>query len=549
MAEGNFSRKEFLLGTGAALVTTSLGLLGCTPEQSPSQQEEQLASTATNNPTWDESFDVIVVGAGIAGMATAATIATEGDGATCLLLEKSDNELGGGNTQYSAGAILATNDADVAFKYMKALRGENPTVSDDVLKAYADGMAEHTPWLNALGTEDFYAPWDPGDPKVTSVSAPEYPELLDTDEERASVGCMLFNGGSSGEGYKHPHLFLSDVVDQYPDIVTRKTNTPVTRLIQDQSTGEITGVIYESDGKEVCAQALKGVVMCCGGFENNPNMMANYIRAYGAHPFAGISNTGDGIALCAEVGADMWHMANIAGFYNGFASLDGESFVAKNAAQTPRGEGIIVGLNGRRYYMDNGGFGNKGLTEYDLRIHSGYRHGDNNRGGEWMHQHLPAVSWFVFDQAGFDAGATSEITEDDPVAAGWGYKAESLSELAEAVGLPAGELETTVAHWNEMCDNGADLAFYRFSDTLNKIENPPFYAMKMVPYFLNTDGGPVRSANAEVMDRQGNPIPHLYSAGEFGSIWSDMYNAGGNLSEGMVFGRIAARNCLQSSQS
>ena len=539
MDNGTITRKGFLVGTGAALLSAAtIGLVGCAGDPSNSKQ------SATANVSWDEEYDVIVVGSGIAGVSSAVTVATEGNGATCLLLEKSENPLGGGNTQFSAGAIFATGDSEAAFDYLKALRGENPTVSDDVLEAYADGMAEHATWFKALGTEDFYEPWEPGNEKTSSVSAPEYPELCKSNEDRANIGCILFDGGDGGDGYKHPQTFLSDIADQHSDTITRKTKAAVTKLHQDGATKEILGVTYESNGKTVNAKAAKGVIMCCGGFENNPEMMANYIRAYNAHPLAGVHNTGDGLRLCAEVGAEMWHLANIAGFYNGFSSLDGTKFVSKNSAQAVRAEGIIVGLNGRRYYMDNGGFGNKDLTEYDLRIHSGYRHGDNNRGGEWMHQHLPSTSWYIFDQTGFDAGATSDIEDEDPVAAGWGYSADTITELASAIGLPEGELETTVEHWNQMCDEGQDKAFYRFSTTLNKIVTPPFYAMRMVPYFLNTDGGPVRSAKGEVLDYDGNPIPHLYSAGEFGSVWSDMYNAGGNLSEGMAFGRISVRNCL-----
>lgn len=489
--------------------------------------------------SWDEEYDVIVVGAGLAGVTSAITVATEGNGASCLLLEKGKSPYGGGNSQFSAGTIMATCDATATFEYLKALRAENPTVSDEILETYANSMAEHADWLRELGTEDFDETWVLDDGSFM----PEYPELCKTDEERLNIGALLFNGGKEGTGYKHPHMFLADLLDQHEDTITRKTEAPAQKLIQNPETKEILGVTYGSGKKTINAKANKGVIMCCGGFENNPEMMANYIRAYNVHPLAGISNTGDGIKMCAEVGANMWHMANIAAFYNNFASLDGTKFTS-NAAQAARAEGIIVGLHGRRYYMDNGGFNNKNHTEFDLRIHSGYRHGDNNRGGEWAHQHLPSHSWFIFDQVGFEAGAASGTGEEDPVATGWGYSANTVTELAELTGVPANELEKTVMFWNEMCDSGEDLAFYRFANTMNKIATPPFYAMKMVPYFLNTDGGPERSAKGEILDLDKNPIPHLYSAGEFGSIWSDMYNAGGNLSEAMAFGRISARNCL-----
>lgn len=60
-----------------------------------------------------------------------------------------------------------------------------------------------------------------------------------------------------------------------------------------------------------------------GGFENNPEMMANYFKAYGCHPAAAVHNTGDGIVMCEKVGASMWHMHGIAGFWPHVVSLDG----------------------------------------------------------------------------------------------------------------------------------------------------------------------------------------------------------------------------------
>ena len=68
--------------------------------------------------------------------------------------------------------------------------------------------------------------------------------------------------------------------------------------------------------------------------------------------------------------------------------------------------------------------------------------------------------------------------------------------------------------------------------------------MMQRPQRLNTDGGPVRNAKAEVIDLEGNPIPHLYSAGEFGSVWSGHYQGAGNLGECLAFGRIAAASAL-----
>ena len=80
--------------------------------------------------------------------------------------------------------------------------------------------------------------------------------------------------------------------------------------------------------------------------------------------------------------------------------------------------------------------------------------------------------------------------------------------------------------------------------TLTPISTAPFYALHCSATMLNTDGGPRRSPKGEILDLDGEPIPGLSSAGEFGSLWCNMYNGGGNLGECLAFGRISVRNCL-----
>jgi predicted oxidoreductase len=71
---------------------------------------------------------------------------------------------------------------------------------------------------------------------------------------------------------------------------------------------------------------------------------------------------------------------------------------------------------------------------------------------------------------------------------------------------------------------------------------PPYYAIQMWPLIINTQGGPRRGVGGEVLDVEGNPIPRLYEAGELGCVYSYMYNGGGNVSEALSSGRLAARN-------
>ena len=118
------------------------------------------------------------------------------------------------------------------------------------------------------------------------------------------------------------------------------------------------------------------------------------------------------------------------------------------------------------------------------------------------------------------AGAIPADTTSDPVADKLAYSADTIEDLASQMGVPADELTATVDQWNECCANGKDVYFHRPEKTLTPISTPPFYAQLCCPSFLNTDGGPVRSAQGEILDPDGKPIPNLYSAGEFGSVWS-----------------------------
>ena len=77
---------------------------------------------------------------------------------------------------------------------------------------------------------------------------------------------------------------------------------------------------------------------------------------------------------------------------------------------------------------------------------------------------------------------------------------------------------------------------------LKPLSKAPYYAVQVLPTFTNTLGGPERNQNAEIMSRNGGTIPHLYGAGELGSILSHKYSGSGNISESLVFGRLAGAN-------
>lgn len=538
------SRRTFIKRAGAAAVAGTAALLACgSPAARAAENAANDTASSVDQIQWDEEFDVIVMGAGVAGQSAAITVATEGDGATVLLLEKGDGPFG--NSPYARGVALWTNheDVDTLKGYLAQLMSPYGMPSDEMLTAFAEGCAENRDWLLSLGAADSYLfETQPGEPTTDGIGG-EYPEIPG-GEVIGWVGVGPATG--KDETVATCMWMLNEVETTFANAIDYRPNNAVVGVVQDPATKVVLGVVASHDGVESYYKANKGIVMACGGFENNPAMMQDFVGMGAAHPCAGFGNTGDGVSICQKLGADLWHMNNVAGFWMLGRDLDNtySTDTALVKDPTPKQYGITVGVNGRRYYQDwdayvcNPGYGQGG----DLRTHVGYRHGHTQFGGEWPHLPFPEKSWFIFDQAGLEAGA---LASDDPVADNLAYKADTLEELAILIDVPADELERTVEVWNGFCEDGFDAAFYRPAEFMTPVKEGPFYAQLVVPHFLNTDGGARRSPKGEVLDPDGQPIPGLYSAGEFGSFWGNYYQGTGNIAECMVFGRISARSILK----
>lgn len=522
----NLTRRTFIGGAAIAATTAAAGLAGCSV---PKQTQGTEANTE-GQAGWDEEYDVIVCGGGLAGLASAITVATEGEGATCLLLEKDVSP--NGNSPFCAGSMLYCEDPDEFMVYLDAMIGDS--TPDDVKKAYADELAHNLTWLYDLGAKEEWLEVGPPDDSKLG----EWPELPNDN----TYGRIKFK--TDGDGPAHVFQFFLNAMQEHDDVITFKTSTPMETLVQNPETAVIEGVV--ANGKRY--KANKGVIMCTGGFESDAEMLYNYTGVKGVYPYAGKANTGDGHRACMKVGADFWHMAGGAQYWMALRNLDNSQFVSTVWNFTTKQHGITVGVNGRRFYQDYDACSCP-TTPYaeadsDPKLNVGYRHGITQFGGNWTHLPFPEKAWFVFDADGLAAGAFPAEKSADPVADGWALSAATLEELAELIEVPADELAKTVELWNGFCDTGEDLAFYRPVDTLQKVAAPPYYAMLCVPSMLNTDGGPVRSPKAEILDPFGDPIPHLYSAGEFGSVWGHLYQGTGNVGECAAFGRIAARTAL-----
>ena len=537
------SRRQFIKTAGAAMCTSAAAALACGASSALADAATPANDTAADvsGITWDEECDLLVVGAGLAG--TTAAITGAQNGAKVVLLEKSPWVNGGGNSKYSSGWALFTYNIEGTATYLKNCRGEFDATPDAIYDAFAANLAETDDWVLGLNPPENNMGYS-----ATPDPSSDYGEYNEHEGAQWNA-CICMQPQNKPGTYRHVQFFLVDKIrNEFADSIETKVNSPLTALVQDPETKTVLGGVYtDADGKSVYIKANKGVVMTCGGFESDATMCQDYLSLPVYHTVAAPFNTGDGHRICAKLGADMWHMNSLAGGWTNCVALDGSSHGTYRCLEKQMG--ITVGVNGRRFYMDW-----DGCTTYDydfgqgsdISVHVGCRHGHQQFGGEFHVLPMPAVSWFVYD----DAAAKDEKTPayhnmtGDPVADGYGYQADTLEELAEQMGVPAEELTATVEQWNQCVKDGKDPYYFRPDHTLTAIETAPFYAVKCEPELLNTDGGPRRDENAQILDIDGNPIPGLYSAGEFGSVWCHDYQGGGNLGECLAWGRMAARSAL-----
>jgi succinate dehydrogenase/fumarate reductase flavoprotein subunit len=475
---------------------------------------------------WDVEADVVVCGFGAAGMATAVT--AHEAGAKVVLLEKAPQGKHGGNTRVAGQGYLNVSSVTKAEQYLTALCGEFK-VPEVMVKVWAEEMARNNDWLASLGC-------DPQEHQHQPVGI-EFPELPGAD-------CVhKFHDGPT-YGYSLTwNAFERCVLERPIDV---RYETPAKGLIQHDITKEIVGVRAQTGGKSLNVKARKGVVLTCGGFENNQEMIRNYLPGVpycytSGSPF----NEGDGITMAQMVGADLWHMNNYAGPSMALKVPEvptSFSMQAFHYSKVIPGGAIVVGPDGRRFC--------------DEKFKT--RHGKVPINGRWMPLATPVPMYMILDHVHFSAGPLYDKTpshgwtqiiekydwshdNSKELASGWIKKADTVAGLAKAIGLDPAVLEATVSRWNADSEAGRDTEFGR-TLMLTPLSRGPFYAIELSPSMLNTQGGPRRNEKAEIVRPDGTPIPRLYSAGELGSIYSYLYQGTGNLGECLGFGRIAGRN-------
>ena len=526
------SRKSFVKG---ALGLGAVGILaGCASSASSTAASasstaapaEKKEFTFADTVRWDAQYDVVVMGMGAAGMVAAKTAAD--NGAKVVIVEKCEEGKAGGNTKVCGQLFAYANgDKDAAKSYYTALAGGRD-IEPEIIDAISEGVANMADILaDEFGfNKDEYMDWTGVNVGGTNMGAmsPEYPEM--PGHEKMALW-TTHKGASDGYLYQGLKQNVTDRVDA----IDVWYSSPAKSLIQDPVTKTVVGVTVERDGKGMNIRALNGVCICTGGFECNKEMVQHYLNVINYAPRGGQFNTGDGIKMAQAVGADLWHMDCYEGLF-GLGSVtypveegipcDMIATLAQNAVNT--GAAILVGTDGDRFVNES----------------ETVRHGHLYENGIWENPTFPEKVWYIIDETQKGEIEAAGAMPEEQLAKLTAY--DSIDALAEGIGVDKDRLTKTIKNYNSFANNGEDYKCGREAQYMRAFDGKKYYAMYMVSGLLNTQGGPKRSANAEVLDTQGNPIPHLYSAGECGGITVCMYQGGTNIAECITFGRIAGKS-------
>lgn len=529
---------------------------------------------------WDEIVDVVVVGSGGSAL-TAAILAADG-GSTVLVVEKDD--VLGGTTGVSGGVMWIPNNHHLApaglddtredaIQYIARIadgRETDPSLIEvfvDTAPEMLEYLEAHTPLRTQIVTTlpDYYGPIIdsiPGcKPFSRSIEPRPYPareELGDHADRIAARSTLLSLGAATtlvedqqGAG----SVDLSELARREREGVRVKgaaliaclfkalldrgvelrTSAPADELVVDQNRA-VVGLV--AGGRRIGAR--QGVVLACGGFEWNPDMVAAYL-GYEVKPISPGSNTGDGHLMAMEAGAQMGQMTGYWGQGAMFdpAIVDGSGQPAPQMSLGLGPGSILVNQQGERF------------------MHGGYTYNDFPKGFGGFDQRYPGMrnkppGWVIFGPSVKENRNILTMRPGQP-APEWLIQAPTVAELAVKIGVAADALEQTVDRYNGYVEAGFDPEWGEprqthvatgYNNTLARVDGQPFYAIQQWPATLGTNGGCRITGDGQVVGTRQDVIEGLYAVGNTAaSALGGAYVGGGSpIASGATMGYLAGRH-------
>ena len=501
-----------------------------------------LALVAFALPAVAEDADIVIIGAGGAGLSAALEAAAQG-AQRVVVLEMTGKT--GGSLNFTSGSMSAANTIiqqedgieDTVESYIADILktgsdfGGKPSV--ELVTEFCTEDTEVFNWLYENGLKDCTFSTDKQGRRA--VFAPEHAlySIPRTYKCRAKDPTQ----------YKSAAHEVLDTLLKADERITVVYNTKATELRANDK-GQVLTVVAEGPDGEATYTASRGVIVCTGGYSANGKLMAKYVE-HGEDYLAGgpASADGNGLLLMQKVGAALNEeaMSAIPTFPMGLVSRDNPKTGTIASTYTWKTGGIVVNQNGERFCNETES--NPSIREVALEQQPGAVQYDIFT--DKIIEDLRAAGGSFFYDAYF--------AEDTMPGAHVKVTADSIEELAEKIGVPAGNLKATVESYNAAVEAGGTDEFGRLYDgttnsynlAVNKIEGEKFYAIRLHALCVMTLGGITANADMQVLDEAGSAIPGLYAAGEVvGGIWGKFVSGGTGVMGPIVFGRIAARNAM-----
>ena len=464
------------------------------------------ASSAMALPTdrpekFDETYDVIVVGAGGSGLAAAAHAAEKG--LKVLILEKmafpggSSAICGGGSLVVGTDLQKKAGEKDSNELLFKDIIETGGGLNNrDVVHAFVDNHLPVYEWFMGLGGK------------------------LQSD--------LLFASVSANRGVEiEPNSVLKACLDHAKKHGAKLlVSTPAKRLAYDEKTKRIVGVFAEKDGKTVSFGAKKGVILASGGFARNKELLSKYVpRMAKTLTICGKGCDGDGLKMALAYGADVVDMPYIKATF----AFNTDPHSINDSHYTYWEGGIVVNKAGKRFVDES-------IPKKDV--------------GDHVLEQEGGIGYCVYDEptrkislkTARNNGSVLESEERGLV-----FKGDTIEEAAQKAGLDPKVVKETVERYNrDVREKGYDTEFGRKFlsgnlGALREIKNPPFYVLPSTAVLLATYCGVKIDGKMQVVDVFGNVIPGLYASGEVaGGFHGRTYRSATAFISAVVLGWVAA---------
>ena len=475
----------------------------------------------------ESTYDVVVVGCGIAGLSAAVTALEHG--ARVAILERAPIEDRGGNTRWTDAFMRMKSESEVADDFEDHFMQNARCHLDPEL--VNETSRDYDSWSGVVKSLSFT------DPELIATFAraagPTLGWLKEFGVRFDFLPSYLLTQSTTRIAPIGGGLALIEALAAQAEELGAEFHyrTTAQSLIQDEN-GAVVGLVATGERNLAHRFFANAVVLACGGFQGNTEMLAHYLGATARYirPVSrgGYYNKGEGIRMALAINAAP------AGDYSDFHA---EPVDPRSGRHEPIvlafPYGILVNRDGERF-----------VDEASNTVDAIYENVTRR-----INAQPDGIAYAVLDGKIDDVdGWQRSVRSDQPP-----IEAENLDGLAEKLRIPAATLAETIANYNAACGQGHFDPFAldglatqgtepAKSNWARPLDRPPYKAYPIIAANCFTFGGLKTNNNAQVLNMDGEIIPGIYAAGETMGLYYNVYTGATSVLRGAVFGRIAGRH-------